>query len=188
MIKSNISSEESILHNLDTWCCEVGSRFEQVSIDAAYECINLINDLGLDYSVVDLGCGDGAATKVFLENDFNVIGVDINDKKLDKFSGPKIQTDMLSFVKFFNKINNVFTHHALEHSIDAEEIINTIGQKMSIGSIYYAVVPANDHLHSVHHIVFESPKELLPPGLIPLKMEYQERNEPEFICIAQKLL
>lgn len=166
----------------------MGDRFEQMSIDAAHEFINYINDLGLDHSVVDLGCGDGAATKIFYENNFRTIAVDINEEKLNKVSGAKINTDILTFVRFFKRINNVFAHHSFEHYVDIEKVIKIIGEKMYPGSLYYIVVPAGDYLHSVHHVVFESPEELLPKGFKPIKLEKQFRDEMEFICIAQKLV
>lgn len=187
MIKADISPDESILHNLDTWCYEVGTNFENMNIDAAEDCIKYIDEMGLSRSVIDLGCGDGAATKVFFEKQFITIAVDINYKKLSKVPGPKIETDMLTFVNFFNKLGNVFSHHAFEHVSNIDEVIQTIGEKMYVGALYYVVVPARDYLHSVHHVVFESPEELLPPGLTPIKLEERERDEPEFICVAQKV-
>lgn len=188
MIKANITSEESVLENLNTWCFEVGDRFEQMSIDAAHEFINYINDLELDRSVCDLGCGDGAATKVFYENNFKTIAVDINEEKLNRVPGPKINSDILTVVKFFKKINNVFSHHSFEHYVNIDEVIKKIGEKMYPGSLYYVIVPAGDYLHSVHHVVFESPEELLPEGFKPLKLEKQFRDEMEYVCVAQKLV
>jgi len=187
LIKASITPEESILQNLDTWCYEVGTRFEYMNIEAALDCINYIDDLGLDYQIADLGCGDGAATKVFHENKFLTLAIDINEYKLEKVPGTKICIDLLEFLESTKKLNNIFSHHAFEHIIDIERAINIIGEKMNVGCLYYVIVPAGDYLHSVHHVVFESPKELLPKGFKPLKLEKQYRDEMEFICVAQKL-
>ncbi len=187
MIKASITREESILNNLDTWCYERGDRFEQSSIEAAQDCVRYINSLGFDHHILDLGCGDGAATKEFFELGFNTLAVDINPEKLERVPGLKFESDIVEFTEKIKIFNNIFSHHAFEHVVNIEEAIKNIGKKIQPGCLYYVIVPANDYLHSVHHVVFESPEELLPPGLTPLKMEYQERAEPEFICVAQKL-
>lgn len=188
MQKYNITPEQSIQENLDTWCFEVGSRFEQSSVDAVKEFANI----ALFKSVCDIGAGDGASTKVLDELGFEVTAVDINLEKLLKIKNfnKKIIIKCMPAIKFLketNSISNFFSHHSLEHMIDAEEIIKLAGQKLKIGGLYYVTVPAGDYLHSVHHVVFENAEELLPKGLTPVVLEERERfGEKEFLCIAQK--
>ena len=120
---------------------------------------------------------------------FEVIAVDINPKKLCRIeAGPTLKCmSMLDYVTQTPMLNNVFTHHSLEHTVDAQEIIEKIGMKMSKGSFYYAAVPAEDYLHSVHHVVFEMPFELLPPYCEPILVGTRQRWDwKEYICIAQK--
>jgi SAM-dependent methyltransferase len=197
MIIKDITSEDSNRENVETWALEVGTRFESYSTNAVNEFIYYIKKYsvrplpGAHYSeVLDLGCGDGAATTLLYDRKYDVVGVDINQKKLREIeAGPVIyQRDMYDFVKNKFAFFHVFTHHALEHTPDAPKIIEEIGNRMMPGTIYYAVVPAEDYLHSVHHVVFEDAEELLPPKCEPLLMERRDRfNEKEFVCIAKKI-
>lgn len=193
MIKKDITVADSQHENLETWCYEVGSRFEQIGVDAAREFSLLWEDYNnFGANVVDLGCGDGASSLELARLEFSVVAVDINKEKLDKIKHTfikKIYTDMEDYLysQEDNSIENIFTHHALEHTIDAEEIIKLCGQKIRTNGLYYAVVPADDYLHSVHHIVFEDALELLPEGLNLIRADKRERfGEQEFVCIATK--
>lgn len=194
MIKKDITVGDSQVENLDTWCYEVGSRFEEIGVDAAQEFCRYWEEYhNFGANVVDLGCGDGSSSRELVKLDFSVVAVDINKEKLDKidhFYIEKIHTDMEDYLysQEDNSIENIFTHHSLEHAIDAEEIIRLCGQKLKKGGLYYATVPADDYLHSVHHIVFEDPLELLPEGLELIRAYKRERfAEQEFVCIATRL-
>lgn len=200
MIIKEITSEESMKENLETWCYEVGSRFERISVDAAEEFINwwrFVNKIkkhhnmtNKDFFITDLGSGDGAATNYFAEQGFRVTAVDINKEKLDKIINKNVfcvNKDIKSFLENTDDAENIFTHHSLEHTVEAKEIIELCGEKLKPGGLYYATVPAGDYLHSVHHIAFESAEELLPNGLQLLMMSTRERfGEKEFVCIATK--
>jgi SAM-dependent methyltransferase len=186
LIRADIKHEDSVRENLDMWCYERGTRFEIANEEAALEFINLIETP----EILELGCGDGAASQYFLENNCFVVGIDINQEKLDRNPAFGIRADMYNFLKLIgdDSVENIFTHHALEHTVAAKEVVKEIGRVLKPGGYYYAVVPANDHLHTVHHVVFENSIELLPLGLQPIFIGYQEREEPEFKCIAQKPL
>lgn len=202
MIKRDLDLSESIDENLNTWCYEVGSRFEQIGIDAAKEFVDMwrfINKIekyyGLtnkDFYVTDLGCGDGASSNYLADQGFKVTSVDINKEKLNKMTHElieKVHTDMEDYLYSQEdySVQNIFTHHSLEHTVDAEEIIKLCGQKLKSGGLYYATVPADDYLHSVHHVVFEDQLELLPYGLELLLAAKRERfGESEFVCIAKQ--
>jgi len=187
LIKADISLEESIYQNLNTWCFEVGSHFEEMGKQAALDFLKYANLT----SVLELGAGDGSSTEIFIINNFSVLAIDINWQKLQSIHLPAVtwEWDMLKALQSLNSesVDNIFTHHSLEHVVDADEVIREASRVLKYSGIYYAIVPADDYLHSVHHVVFESAKELLPPGLTPIKMKKQTRNDPEFICIAQKL-
>lgn len=195
MIIKDITAKESIDENLNTWCYEVGSRFEEIGVDAAddfhffFKKREFRDLIGED--VYDLGSGDGASSRRLHNLGYYVISIDINKEKLEKcIASVKIQEDILTFLKDVPDgygLGNVFTHHSLEHMVDAPEIIELIGKLILPGRIYYAIVPAGDYLHSVHHVVFESPEELLPPGMQPIILQEQERfGEKEFKCVAAK--
>ena len=188
MIRANITQEESILQNLETWCYEVGSKFEKMGREAALDFIKYI----ISPYILELGAGDGSSSKTFVKNEKFVIAIDINYEKLKAIPSPIItwEADMLEALEILkdNSVSNVFAHHSLEHVVKAQEVINEISRVTKSKGFFYAIVPADDYLHSVHHVVFESAEELLPPGFKPIKMEKQLRNELEFICVAQKLV
>lgn len=200
MIKKDITVADSQHENLETWCYEVGSRFEEIGVDAAQEFCRLWDEhnnftspiTNKEFYVTDLGCGDGASSLELSDLGFFVIAVDINKEKLDKIEGQYIKnvwTDMEDYLysQEDNSVENIFTHHSLEHTVDAEEIIKLCGQKLKTNGLYYAVVPADDYLHSVHHVVFEDPLELLPEGLELIRAYKRERfGEQEYVCIAKR--
>lgn len=200
VIKKDITPLESIQENLDTWCYEVGSRFEEIGVDAAMEFISwwkYINNIqshhyltNKDFFITELGCGDGASTNYFADQGFIINAVDINKEKLDKLSHININPINLStkiYLEYGLQPENIFTHHSLEHMIEAKEIIELCGEKLKSGGLYYATVPAGDYLHSVHHIVFEDELELLPSSLeLVIAMERERFGEKEFLCIATK--
>jgi 2-polyprenyl-3-methyl-5-hydroxy-6-metoxy-1,4-benzoquinol methylase len=189
LLKNNITSEESMQENLDTWCYEVGSRFEQASVAAVRD----FNLYAIFDHVADIGCGDGAASLELENRGFEVDAVDINEEKLNKIKEKNIfikikKQSAIEYLNSIDALDNFFSHHSLEHMIDAEEIIQLAGQKLKPRGIYYVIVPAGDYLHSVHHVVFERAEELLPVGLEPILIQEQERfGEKEFICVATKM-
>lgn len=181
-----MTQEESILYNLETWCYEVGSDFEDMGRQAAKDFIKY----AINKNVLELGCGDGSTAKVFKDNNIRAMYVDINLEKLLKIPYGLIwKEDMLEALRLCksNTIGNIFAHHSLEHVVEVEEVLKEVARVMRPLGIFYAIVPADDYLHTVHHVVFESAEELLPKKFKPIVLEKQYRNEPEFICIAQKL-
>jgi SAM-dependent methyltransferase len=188
MIIADINKKDSIEENLATFTYEVGTRFEEQNIAAAEHFSKILSLLRKPKVVNELGCGDGAANNWFFDNGFQIdSAIDINKNKLKNVkTNNKFLIDINDFVTRADKLNNVFTHHSLEHTIDAMDTLDKIGNKMIPGAIFYAVVPANDYLHSVHHFVFEDVKELLPLGLFPLILTEQTRSEPEYLCVAMK--
>lgn len=185
MKKADLTKLESILGNLHQWCFEVGSEFEQNNIAAVVDFVETYKPVG---TVVELGCGDGAALKAFEQLGIKTFGVDINKEKLDKAPGDTALDDVLDWlVKQPRKsVDNIFTHHALEHMVHIDEVLAEIGRVLKPGGLYYAVVPAHDHVHEVHHVAFESAKELLPKGLKQVKLAEQERfGAKEYLCIAK---
>lgn len=184
MLKADMTKPQSIQENLQTWCYEKGTKFEEMNRAAVEQFINLCSP----QHVLELGCGDGASYEVFAEKNISYLGVDINENKLEKIAGETITADIYSHLICCddNSVDNIYAHHTLEHCIDAVNILQEISRVLKPGGYYYAIVPADDHLHSVHHVVFESPDELMPPGFIPITLSRQIRHEPEFICVARK--
>lgn len=181
--KQELTHDESIQDNLDKWCLEVGTVFEGHSVKAANKFLEYIKNS----PVVDLGSGDGAGTNVFVKNGNPTTAVDINPEKLINIKGAKLQlTDFLGYLK--KPVDNVFCHHALEHYVDYEKVLEAIGKWLKKGSYCYIAVPKNDEPHSVHHVAFDSHKELIPPKTEII--EYGESDDmswPEYYVIVRKI-
>lgn len=183
MEKSNYSPEESIEHNLRTFTFEVGSQYEVFSRDS----VELFDRYITSKRVIDLGCGDGAATKRFLELGYDVTGVDINNAKLmcmpDK--AILIRTDFVTYLKTLadNSQDNIFCHHALEHFSQPEVVLAEISRVLKPGGWWFCAVPRNDGIYSVHHASFENVNELIPPNC---QLVFQDHNEAGWRVICQK--
>jgi len=177
----DISEEESIQQNLNEWCYEVGTHYEEFSRKAAAKFIKYIGKK----PVVDLGSGDGAGAKVFISNGNPTTAVDINPEKLSKIEATKVNTDFLSFLT--KPVDNIFCHHALEHFVNYQEVLDRIGKHLKKGCYAYIAVPKGDDPHSVHHVAFESCGELIPPNTELI--EYGESDDsawPEFYVVVRK--
>lgn len=181
MKKLNLSPQESIDENKDVWCYEVGTDYENYSIASAEEFITYIKK----QPVADVGAGDGAATKVFVQNGNPTTAVDINSQKLDKVKGAK--TVLGDFVSYFSKpVGNIFLHHSLEHYADPETVLTLIGKNLKRGCYCYIAVPKGDTPHSVHHVAFEGLEELYPPGLKIILSEERDEPWPQYVMIARQ--
>lgn len=182
MIKADITPEQSIQENLEIYCLEVGSDYEKYAVRSAEKFIEYIGK----EPVVDLGCGDGAASKVFFENGNNVIAVDINPIKLDKNEwATTVQAD---FIEYLSKpVGNLFLHHSLEHYVEPEKVLELIGKNLKKGSYCFIAVPYGGEVHSVHHVVFEDANELVPPNTKVIDAWIDEdEGWPEVGIIVQK--
>lgn len=178
---SNITHDESIQQNLEGWCFEVGSEYENYSIAAA----NLFIEYIGTKPVIDLGSGDGAATKVFVANGNKTTAVDINSEKLNRIEGAKlVQTDFMSFLS--KPLDNIFLHHSLEHYVNYQDVLDAIASHLKKGSYCYIAVPKGDTPHSVHHVAFESVDEICPPGLEVIECTESEKPWPQYYAITKK--
>ncbi len=188
MRQSGKSHKQSIDSNLQQWCYEVDSEFQEANNNAAEEMAAYMNQHGLK-EVVELGCGDGAAVRKFAELGIEISGVDINSEKLamiDK-SIPTHKSDMVTWMSAQDSVPSIFMHHSLEHIVSVEKLLALVTQKLRPGCIFYCVVPAGDHPHEVHHTAFDDASELMPPGLEVLHLGKQERfGHEEFKCVAIK--
>jgi SAM-dependent methyltransferase len=180
---TNITPDDSIQQNLDTWCFEVGGEYEaysQLSAD------RFIQHIGKE-TVIDLGSGDGAATNYFAKNGNKVIAVDINTHKLAeiKTAWHVVKDD---FVHYLSKPikHHLFMHHALEHTIEYQKVLDLIGKNLAKGKYCYIAVPKDDEPHSVHHVAFDSPEEIIPTGLTLIESIAHDEPWKEYITITRK--
>lgn len=176
----DITPEDSIKEQLETYSIEVGTPFENSSKEAVARFSLYLETLW----VADLGCGDGAATKYFQEEGITVVGVDINQDKLDlNPTDLKEKMDIISYLKYCEDIPNIFMHHSLEHLPNPQKVLDLISEKLAPGGYVYIEVPANDQVHSVHHSSFDTAGDIYPEGLELLEAE---TTVDEHYIIARK--
>lgn len=181
MRKSSASKEESIRHHTSGGIFEVGSDYEQYSVSSANRFIKYIGK----NPVVDLGCGDGAGTQVFVANGNPTTGVDVNKDKLDRVKGAK--TVLTDFVSFLNKpVENIFMHHALEHYVDPDTVLKLIAKHLKPGGYCYIAVPKGGMVNSSHHVAFDGIEEIIPPGLEVIETGEMTDGWEEYYVICQK--
>lgn len=163
VITVNISNKKAIEQNNKEFVLEAGTHFAVSSKEAVERFVPYLDEK----EVVDLGCGDGAATEYFHEHNIKVIGVDTNPKKLKLNPTETVCEDMITYLESqpFYSIPNIFCHHALEHLPNPQKVLDLISTKLKIGGYIYIEVPANDELHSVHYATFDSQEDIVPPGL-----------------------
>lgn len=176
-----LSPEESQEEQLKEFVLEAGTHFAESSKAAA----DILIRYATDKCVIDLGCGDGAASPFFMEQGFVVIGVDINQTKLIANPAITVLQDMVSYLRERpdNSLPNIFAHHSLEHLPNPQDVLDLIAAKLAVGGVFYGEVPANDPVHSVHHASFSDAMDLLPPGLTPLE---RGMSEGTYYLIARK--
>lgn len=157
----DISVADSIAEQKQDYVLEAGTHYA----DSSRQAVERFQRYVKDGHVVDLGCGDGAATE-FFNKDITLLGVDVNPYKLEKNPANSVCKDMVGFLSALDddSIPALFSHHALEHLPNPQDVLNLIADKMEPGGTVYLEVPANDHIHSVHHATFDSPEDLLPKG------------------------
>lgn len=161
----DITPQESIKEQLADFILEAGTHYADSSREAVEKMLKHLKNK----RVIDLGCGDGAATQFFQEAKVKVIGVDVNSEKLKLNPTKTIEQDVISYMKEQKAIPNIFMHHALEHLPNPQELLDLIPEKLVKGGIVYIEVPAGDHIHGPHHSTFDSPDDILPPNLEELE-------------------
>jgi len=155
-----LTPQESIAIQMETFTFEAGTPFAESSRAAVHAMEHYMRVR----EVVDLGCGDGAATRFFQDHGISVIGVDINPTKLSLNPTKTVEQDMVSYLEEHDNIPNIFAHHSLEHVPNPPDVLTLVGQKLAKGGVFYAEVPRDD-VHGVHHSAFSTPLDLLPEEL-----------------------
>lgn len=176
----DITPEESMEEQLREFVLEAGTHYANSSRTA----VERLLTHPITGKVVDLGCGDGAATAFF--GNMEVVGVDINQQKLDLNNlADTVNQDIVGYLREQDddSIDNIFSHHALEHLPNPQIVLDLIAKKLKPGGYIYLEVPANDHIHSVHHATFDSPDDLLPEGLE--RVEWGSGHDEHYV-IARK--
>ena len=96
--------------------------------------------------VLDVGCGNGLALKLFRDSGCNPIGVGFGDEaKTCRAEGFEIVEKDMSFLKFSDQtFDLVWCRHVLEHSIFPFYTLNEMHRILKKGGAFYMEVPAPD--------------------------------------------
>lgn len=177
---NELNPRTSMVDNLEVWCFEVDTIFENHTIELAKEFRKYI----VGKEVVDFGSGDGAANKGF--KGLKITAVDINQEKLDKNTADtKVCQDFITYLESVESIPNLFMSHTLEHFVDPESVLALLDKKVT-KSILIAV-PARDTPNSVHHVAFDSVDEItLPSFQAKVAEERQHDDLYEYVFIGVK--
>lgn len=109
-----------------------------------------------DSIILDAACGDGSGMAHLVENGYkNVIGVDINDSKLEraakKVGKEKVINSHISTLPFEdNYFDVVWSSHTLEHSDDPMKTMTEFKRVVKPGGHILIIVPYPDHTHAIH--------------------------------------
>lgn len=171
---ANISRAKAIKENLKDFTFE--SKKSKKGYESIYAiCSRVVADKFIefvqtkdkDFKIIDLGCGDGTATDYMQKKGLDVLGIDINQKKLNKVTAPTICRDFISWMEDqkSDSIDNIFCHHAIEHCPKPKKVLQEIARILKPDGYCLLVAPYDDTLHDVHYVAFESANELVPPGL-----------------------
>lgn len=116
----------------------------------------LIPLLNKDSIILDAACGDGTGLLHLIENGYsNVIGVDINDNKLEKAAKKvgkeKVLNSHISTLPYdANFFDVVWTSHTLEHSDNPMKTMAEFKRVVKPGGYILIIVPYPDHTHAIH--------------------------------------
>lgn len=173
--------DEAVKLNLDTWDYETDYEEYKKKNKNAVEFFKPYMVRGL---VVDLGCGDGAATP-FLISGHEYLGIDINPKKLAKVNALTHKAEIYAWLKKqpAKSIPNIFCHHVLEHTANPSEIVKEIGRVLK--GVAYIEVPS-EPTHDVHVSYIQTWEELVPSNMSLLRGESFQGVLPSFRVIFRR--
>jgi len=104
-------------------------------------------DLGKDARVLDVGCGQGVALRMFTDNGCDVTGITLNQEDVDfccneDFNVLKMDQSFLDFEE--DHFDLVWSRHCLEHSIFPFFTLHGFYAVLKKGGLLYLEVPAPD--------------------------------------------
>jgi len=117
-------------------------------------------DLPKDAKILDAGCGIGKLASFWLNEGYDVLGVDISDVALsitNKKGVKTIKADILRLPFEDNSFDLVYSDGLLEHFIDPEPILTELFRVS--GKYVLTFVPRISMLKTVIDIVVPPPKE-----------------------------
>jgi hypothetical protein len=149
----------------------------------------------LNGSILDVGCNDGCAMRIFREANRPVLGMDINPLRVIEAlaSGlPALCLDVnqLHLVSGHLHVDHIFCSHTLEHTLNPALVLRELA--LIAGHRMYLVVPKESSIpkeNPSHCWVFSSQeaiRNMVPPEWEILEIWEQHDIEPEIVTIIEK--
>jgi len=119
---------------------------------SAYHDLNILADKALDklineyefQTVLDIGCGEGVHSDIFLENKKNVIAIDYGHSPYFEKNKNKIDAIIGDFNKyeFKEEYDCVWCSHLLEHQLNPNIFLNKVNSVLKEGGVLAITVPS----------------------------------------------
>lgn len=130
--------------------------------------------------VLDVGCGNGIISRSLGKYDFNVYGIDVSEKAIEKAKQlnklPNVKFNVLSaeqLVAEGKKYNAVICSEVLEHLQQPGELLNTLYQSLTDDGILIVTVPNGRGPREIFVtkpvIALQKKKNIIWPALLKIK-------------------
>src|SRR5215203_1160992 len=108
----------------------------------------LTEQLPSDAAILDVGCGNGIISRGIGSKGFNVLGIDVSDKAIEKARElnklPNVKFEIISAEQLVNdgkKYQGVICSEVLEHLNQPEKLLNTLYRSLADNGILIVTVP-----------------------------------------------
>lgn len=108
-----------------------------------------LSDLDKEFSILDIGCGDGTGMQCLREAGFKYLtGIDANESKAERARAlgfPVYCLDFHDIPLFFSaEFDVVYSSHSLEHALYPEKVLENIYRVLSTEGFFVCVLPYPD--------------------------------------------
>lgn len=118
-------------------------------------------DLARNAKIIDVGCGTGKLASYWLNEGYDVTGIDISDVALNNTTMKGVKTlkaDVLTGLPFSDgSFDLVYTDGLIEHFIDPEPVLKELFRIS--GRYLFTIVPRISYLKTAIDLIIPPPKE-----------------------------